>query len=102
MSYYFCQYQEPENGNKILKEELNQQRNVSNSANGSSEENSASCHLLNQLEAATEEVEILKEQQIWFKSQLLTAEKKIEAMKDKVKGSTQLVIHLLWMSCDLL
>ncbi|XP_078280012.1 unconventional myosin-Va-like [Rhinoraja longicauda] len=79
----FMKYQEPENVNKILKEELDQQRNVSNSPNCSSEQNSASCHLLNQLAAATEEVEILKEQQIWLQSQLLTAEKKIEAMINK-------------------
>ncbi|XP_067824725.1 unconventional myosin-Vb-like [Heptranchias perlo] len=81
----FLKYQELENENKKLKNELDQLRKeVGNTAaNDTREQNDASCNLLNQLKAATEETEILKEKQIWLKSQLLMAGKEIDALKNK-------------------
>ncbi|XP_051894260.1 unconventional myosin-Va-like [Pristis pectinata] len=77
------EYQELENENQTPEDELDQLRNVSYPEGDTREHKDANYHLLNQLKAATEETEMLKEQQTWLKSQLHIAEKKVEAMKNK-------------------
>uniref|UniRef100_UPI00398ED907 unconventional myosin-Va-like n=1 Tax=Pristiophorus japonicus TaxID=55135 RepID=UPI00398ED907 len=78
-------FQELENENQKQKNEIDQPREVvgDTATNDTREQNDATYNLLSQLKAATEEAEILKEQQIWLKSQLLGARKEIDAMKNK-------------------
>ncbi|XP_041061501.1 unconventional myosin-Vb-like [Carcharodon carcharias] len=79
-------YQELEHENQKLKNELDQLRKdlAENSAAKDIEKcTDAGYNLLNQLKASTEETEMLKEEQIWLKSQLLMAKKEIDAMKNK-------------------
>ncbi|XP_067871988.1 unconventional myosin-Vb-like [Heterodontus francisci] len=79
-------HQELERENQKLKNEFDQLRTEvagHAAANDTREQKDVGYNLLNQLKAATEEIEIFQEQQIWLKSQLLMAEKEIDAMKDK-------------------
>ncbi|XP_062888632.1 unconventional myosin-Va-like [Mobula hypostoma] len=75
--------QELENENQELKDQLIQLRKVSHPASETRDQKDASCHLLLQLKTATKEAEMLKGELVWLKSQLITAEKKAEAMKNK-------------------
>ncbi|XP_072450167.1 unconventional myosin-Vb-like [Chiloscyllium punctatum] len=78
--------QELELENHKLKNELDELRkdHADNStAHDSKKQKEADSSLLNQLKTATEEIEILKEEQIWLKSQLLRAEKEINTMKNQ-------------------
>ncbi|GCB71972.1 hypothetical protein scyTo_0001773 [Scyliorhinus torazame] len=83
----FIKYQELEQDNQRLKRELDQLRKDfvggDSAANDTMEQNDAGYHSMSHLKTSTEEIDILKEEQIWLKSQLLTAEKEIDAMKNK-------------------
>ncbi|XP_072340030.1 unconventional myosin-Vb-like [Scyliorhinus torazame] len=83
----FIKYQELEQDNQRLKKELDQLRKDfvggDSAANDTMEQNDAGYHSMSHLKTSTEEIDILKEEQIWLKSQLLTAEKEIDAMKNK-------------------
>ncbi|XP_059494566.1 unconventional myosin-Vb-like [Stegostoma tigrinum] len=78
-------YQELEHENHKLKNELDQLRKdfADNSTASDTRKQKDADSSLKQLSTANEEIGVLKEEQIWLKSQLVMAEKEIDAMKNK-------------------